>query len=324
MSEIIKWGIIAPGGIAKKFASDLKLVPNAELYGIASRKAERAMAFAKEYGATRSYNSYQELVEDENIDVVYIASPHTFHYEQTMLCLNNGKHVLCEKPMGMNAREVAEMSKLAKEKSLFLMEAFWTQFHPSFKRCLELVENNSLGDIHSLSADFGFTAENNPESRLLNKKLGGGALLDIGIYPVFFAISIMGKPSKIKASGIIGETGVDLSNSMIFENSTMNCLANLSSTLIANTPVEAIVAGTKGYIRLNSQWHCPTSLQIVINGKETIESFEEKGFGYEHEAIEVTNCLLEGRTESKLLTLDKSLLLHTTLDEVRQQIGLSY
>ena len=325
MKKTIKWGILAPGHIAEKFASDLKLVKNATLHAVASRSIERSRDFANRFEVENYYGSYEELTKDKDIDVIYIASPHPFHYEHTKLCLNNGKHVLCEKPMGMNAREVQEMSTLAKEKGLFLMEAFWTQFHPSFKRCMELVNNKEIGDIHTINADFGFfVSSENVNGRLLNKELGGGALLDIGIYPVFFALTFMGKPDKIIANGILGPTGVDLNNQIMFQQNKNQCLANLTSTIQANLPTEAIIAGSKGYLRLNRMWHCPTSLEISINGKTTTEQFEEAGYGYEHEAEEVTQCLLEEKQESNIFPISKSMLLHSTLDEVRRQIGLKY
>ena len=202
MNKTINWGIIAPGKIAQKFASDLKLVEGANLLAVASRDETRAKEFALEYNAQKHYGSYLDLVKDPDVDVVYIASPHPFHFEQSLLCLNHGKHVLCEKPMCMNVQEVKQLIDVAQSKNLFLMEALWTRFIPSFVKCKNLVEQGEIGEILYIQADFGFRAEYDVQRRTFNKELGGGSLLDIGIYPVFFALEIAGKPWEIKATGI--------------------------------------------------------------------------------------------------------------------------
>lgn len=324
MKKQINWGIIAPGGIAEKFASDLKLVSDANLIAVASRNSDRAKSFSEKFNSEKYYGSYEDLVNDDDVDVVYIASPHTFHYQHTLLCLNHGKHVLCEKPMGMNVQQVKEMESLAKEKGLFLMEAFWTRFSPSYLKCRQLIENGEIGEIQLLQADFGFKANNDINGRLLNKELGGGALLDIGIYPVFLALSLLGEPDTIKSSGILGPTGVDLSNAIILEYKSKNALATLSSTLLANTPIEAVISGSGGSIKFERQWHCPTSLEVTINNEVTIFNFKEKGFGYQYEAKEVNDCLLKGKQNSNIFPVSQSILLHTTLDAIRHQIGLKY
>ncbi|PKP37236.1 MAG: hypothetical protein CVT98_06340 [Bacteroidetes bacterium HGW-Bacteroidetes-15] len=324
MNKVINWGIIAPGRIARKFASDLKLVENANLLAIASRDIDKAREFAKEFGADRFYGSYEELVHDPDVDVVYVASPHVFHFEHSLLCLENGKHVLCEKPMGMNARQVMELARVADQRNLFLMEAFWTNFIPSFVKFRELVANGVIGDIKVIQADFGFKANYDINARTFNKELGGGSLLDIGLYPVFLALELAGEPDQIKASAIIGSTGVDETCSMIFNYPEKGIVANLSSSFLVSTPTEALIYGTLGTIKMHAQWHAPTRISIFKDGKEDVLKFDEPGFGYEHEIQEVVSCLLDGLTESKSFPLTKSILLHQALDRVRAEIGLRY
>lgn len=324
MKKTVNWGIIAPGKIARKFASDMKLVEGANLYAVASRDISRAKEFANEFGAEKYYANYHELVKDPGVDVVYIASPHPFHFEQSLLCLNNGKHVLCEKPICMNAQEVAQLVDVAQSKKLFLMEALWTRFIPSFMKCKEMVEKGEIGEVLGIHADFGFKAEYNTQFRTFNKELGGGSLLDIGIYPVFLALEIAGKPDKIEATGVFGETGVDESCIITFMYSDPKIVALLSSTFLLDTPTEAIISGTRGSIKLHGKWHAPTKLSLIKNGKEELFTFDEPGFGYQYEIQEVMECLSGGELQSKGFPLEKSLLLHRTLDEIRRIIGLSY
>lgn len=324
MEKTWNWGIIAPGRIAEKFASDLKLVKGATLYAVASRNLDRAQQFASHFNAEVAYGSYEELATDPRVDVVYIASPHAFHFEQSMLCLRNGKHVLCEKPMGINAQQVEELSRVASKNNLFLMEALWTKFSPSFSKCYQMVTNGDLGDIRYIQSNFCFKAEYDITKRLFNKNLGGGSLLDIGIYPVFFALEMVGKPDAILASAAIGSTGVDESCSVIFHYQRPGILANLSSSFLVNAPTEALIAGSKGYIRMHSKWHEPTNFEVVIDGEKQHYSFDEPGFGYQYEIEEVIKCLNRGDLQSTEFPLAKSLRLHETLDSIRQQIGLEY
>ncbi|HPF94273.1 MAG TPA: Gfo/Idh/MocA family oxidoreductase [Tenuifilaceae bacterium] len=324
MKKVINWGIIAPGRIARKFASDLKLVDNANLLAVASREINKAKEFAHEFDAQRSYGSYVELANDPDVDVVYVASPHVFHYEHSLLCLHKGKHVLCEKPMGMNAQQVKELAMVADQRNLFLMEAFWTNFIPSFVKCREIVANGVIGDIKVIQADFGFKANYDVNARTFNKELGGGSLLDIGLYPVFLALELAGEPDQIKASAIIGSTGVDETCSMVFNYQKKGIIANLSSSFLVSTPTEALIYGTLGTIKMHTQWHAPTSISIIKDGKEDTLTFNEPGFGYEYEIQEVVSCLLSNLKESSGFPLSKSILLHQTLDRVRAEIDLSY
>jgi predicted dehydrogenase len=324
MEKPINWGILGTGRISEKFAADLQFVPNARLAAIGSRDAARAFKFADKFHAPKSYGSYKDLASDQDIDVIYIGSPHISHCENTLVCLDKGKAVLCEKPFAMNEKEVLRMVSKARAKNLFLMEALWTRFIPAIKKAFELVESGAIGDIVHIKADFGYKAQYDPAWRLFNKELGGGSLLDIGIYPVFLILLLLGEPDEIAADAIIGRTGVDELVSAYFKYNNGK-MATLYSTLIADTPGEAEISGTKGYIRINHMWHMSRSLEMHLNDGQT-ESFEfsSQGMGYEYEAAEATNCLQKGLKESALLPLDFSLRLIRVLDRMRKQCGLAY
>jgi predicted dehydrogenase len=324
MRRTISWGILGTGRISSKFALDLQLAPDARLAAIGSRDPDLAREFAQKNNVEKAYGSYEELAADKDIDVIYIGTPHTSHCENALLCLENGKAVLCEKPFAMNEKEVARMITKAREKNVFLMEAIWTRFIPAIRKALELIECGAIGDIVHIKADFGYKAQYDPTWRLFNKELGGGSLLDIGMYPVFLILLLMGEPDEIAADAIIGRTGVDELISAYFKyyNGKM---ATLYSTLIANTPVEAEISGTKGHIRINRMWHMSRSLVLHLNNgqSETFE-FSYRGMGYEYEAEEVTSCLQSDLKESELLPLEFSLRLIKVLDRMRQKCGITY
>jgi len=209
MGKNINWGILSTGRISEKFAFDLQFVPNARLAAVGSRDAARAFEFAGKVNAPKAYGSYEALASDNDIDVIYIGTPNISHCENALLCLDRGKAVLCEKPFAMNEKEVLRMVSKAREKNAFLMEALWTRFIPAIKKALELIESGAIGDIVHIKADFGYKAQYDPAWRLFNKELGGGSLLDIGIYPVFLILLLLGEPDEIAADAIIGRTGVD-------------------------------------------------------------------------------------------------------------------
>lgn len=211
------WAILGCGKIAKKFALELKTLPNANLYAAASRNLENATSFASEFGFDRAYGSYEEMVKDSNVDVVYIATPHSHHLEHSLLCLNNKKAVLCEKAFAINSKEVKQMVEASKKNNTFLMEAFWVRFRPKFKTVLELIKNEDLGKLKMLKSDFNFLGDYNPNNRLFNLDLGAGSLLDIGIYPVFTSLMFLGKPTQIKASPIFSPTGSEESITSVFK-----------------------------------------------------------------------------------------------------------
>jgi predicted dehydrogenase len=322
-TKTYKWGILGPGKIAHKFAKGLAQVPGAELYAVASRSVAKAEEFAKEFNATKFYGSYEDLVKDEEVDIIYVATPHVFHREHTLLCLKHKKAVLCEKPFAMNKEQVNEMILTAKKENIFLMEALWTYFLPHYQYVLELVKSEKFGKITGLEADFGFEAPYLPENRLLNKDLGGGSLLDIGIYPVFAALTLLGKPDTISAKAEFSETGVDESCNIVF-NYQNGVRAHLLSTIDKTTPTTATINFEKATVTINRRFHEPTSVTILHNDQEETISFDVNTNGYNFEAEHVQQMLAQGRTESTVMSFEKSLELIGLLDGIREEIGLVY
>ena len=323
MTRPIYWGILGPGRIARKFADGLKVLPRAKLLAVASRSLDRANQFGEEYHVPHCYGSYEELVQNPAVDVVYVATPHVEHHAHTLLCLNHRKAVLCEKPFAMNTEQVREMVELARQNGTFLMEALWTRFLPSMQRVLDLVAEGAIGEVRALQADFGFRAEFKPEGRLFNPALGGGSLLDIGIYPLFLATTLLGKPGRVKALAHLGSTGVDeqCSVSLGYDGA----VATFHSTLLANTPTEAYLAGTRGGIRMHTRWLAPTSFTLHQDGQEPVLIRPDSiGNGYQYEAEEVMQCLREGRIESSRMSHRDSLLLMEVMDLIREEAGIHY
>ncbi len=320
----INWGIIGLGKIANRFANDIALSGNAVLYAVASRDLTKAKNFSQKYNAFKYFNSYEKLLKDPDIDVVYIATPHTFHFENVMKCLKYGKHVLVEKPMGMNGKEVSTIINEAKSRNLFLMEGIWTRFIPATKKLIELLKLNIIGDIISVKADFGFKAYFDPQSRIFNKSLGGGSLLDIGIYPIYLSLLVLGIPADIKAMARITETGVDSYCAMLFDYQN-SAKAMLESTTEADTPIESYIYGTEGYIKLHRRFHHARKISVHINGKEEkVYDLDYEGEGLLYEIQEVNTCILNNETESKKLPLTTSLSLIQIMDQVKEKIGLRY
>jgi predicted dehydrogenase len=324
MSRPFHWGIIGPGKIAHQFAQDIQKTEGARLHAVASRSMDRAQDFARQYQAPHAFGSYTSITECPDLDAVYIATPHTGHYENTLLCLNAGIPVLCEKAFALNAQQARQMVEKAREKNVFLMEALWTRFLPTTLKILDLLEENTIGEVVSVKADFGFQAPFNPESRLFDPELGGGALLDIGIYPVFLALLILGKPTHIRAMANMGSTGVDMDTGMLFQYADGR-MAHLHATLLARTKTEAFIYGKKGTIHIHTRWHEPTSFSLIKeDGRPVNYPFEWTTNGYSYEAKEVMRCISEGLTESPLWPLQKTLDLMSLLDAIRSEIGLKY
>lgn len=321
--KIINWGIIGLGKIANKFASDLSKASGAQLYAVASREQAKADSFASTYNASYAYDSYESLVKDPNVDAVYIATPHSLHKEHSILCLNHKKAVLCEKPFAMNRDEVEEMIAVAQANDVLLMEALWTYFLPHYQKVLELLHSKRMGTITKLEADFGFEPIVDMDSRLFKKSLGGGSLLDIGIYPIFVALSTLGIPLTIDAKATFFDNNADSSCTMIF-NYNKGVKAFLKSTLLENTPTEAIIHCDNGTIKINSRFHQPTSVTIIQNGIEEHLDFETDAIGYNYEIEHFSNLVRAGIKESPIMTYDFSRNLMTLLDDIRQIIGLNY
>ncbi|MEO9077060.1 MAG: Gfo/Idh/MocA family oxidoreductase [Gelidibacter sp.] len=321
--KTIRWGIIGLGKIANKFAKDIQTIENCQLYAVASRHQEKANSFAKQYNAIKAYGDYESLVADPDIDAVYIATPHSSHKEYSILCLNHKKAVLCEKPLAMNIHDVEEMIAVAKINNVLMMEALWTYFLPHYKFVLNELKSGKFGAITKVEADFGFRPKFDSTSRVFKKSLGGGSLLDIGIYPIFAALSTLGKPIDIDAKAIFFDNGADASCDIIF-NYYNGVKAFLRSTLLEETPTEAIFYCEKGQIKINSRFHEPSTVTVIYNGKETTHDFGYKTIGYNFETEHFNDLLRNGKTESPIMTYDFSRNLMLILDDVRHLIGLKY
>lgn len=320
--SVIKWGIIGIGNIAEKFTQDLETVAGCKLYAVASTNLERAQAFAVKHNADFAYGSYEEIFNAPDLDVVYIATPHTTHAYCTKLCLEKKVAVLCEKPFAMNETEVNSMLDSAKENDTFLMEAMWTRFLPTTLKTLELVENGAIGEIKTIHADFGFKADFKPERRLFNPKLGGGALLDIGIYPAYLSLLLLGYPSDIEAMSLIGSTGVDETTSFLFRYD-QNATAVLNCTILANTNTDAWIYGSKGKIQIHSRFHESKKVTLFKDGEAPVDyEFDRQTRGYNFEIEEVHRCLKEGSKESKLMPHTMSRKLIHLLDKIREKAGI--
>ncbi|WP_115463111.1 Gfo/Idh/MocA family protein [Winogradskyella aurantiaca] len=319
----VQWGILGTGKIASKFASEFQFIANSKIHSVASRSLEKAKSFARDHNIDTYFGCYQELLKEPEIDAIYIATPHSLHCENTLAALKNDKSVLCEKPLAMNLKEVNLMTNKAKEKELLLMEGLWTAFLPHFQFVLRHIKTGQLGKLQSLTADFGFPITENPHSRLYKKSLGGGSLLDIGIYPVFLALSCMGKPESIDARADFFENGVDKSCEITFKYNDGR-EAILSSTFAKHTPTEAILKFEKGDLKINSRFHEPTSLELITYPKQQSIKFPARGIGYSYEIEHFNELIRNKETQSPIMSYQMSSELMSILDRIRAKIGLVY
>ncbi|MBD2870254.1 Gfo/Idh/MocA family protein [Paenibacillus arenilitoris] len=322
--QTIKWAILGPGGISSTFAKDLAYAEGAELIAVGGRNLEKAERFAKEYNIPRAYGSVDQLAGDEDVDIVYVGTLHPAHKDNVLAMLRAGKAVLCEKPFCMNAAEAKEMIEAAGENKVFLMEAMWTRYLPPIVKVREWIAEGRIGEVRLLKADFGFNIGWQPQSRLLDPALGGGALLDAGIYPVSFASMIFGgQPSKIMSSARIGETGVDEQFSLLFEYEGGRAAA-LNGAVQLGMVSDAYIYGTKGHIHVpNFLFGKSASLHVAQEEPVKFED-DRQSKGYAFEAEEAMACLREGRLESSVMPLRETLDIMATLDEIRRQWGLRY
>ncbi|NJN97826.1 MAG: Gfo/Idh/MocA family oxidoreductase [Anaerolineales bacterium] len=324
MMDKIRWGILGTGAIAHKFATGLKAASGAELAAVGSRAQATADQFGDTFGVPRRYASYEALAGDPEVDVIYVSTPHPLHKDNTLLCLEAGKAVLCEKPFALNAAETEAMINLARQKKLFLMEAMWTRFLPAVIKVRQLIADDVIGEVRMLMADLGFRAEFDPTGRLFDPALGGGALLDVGIYPVSFASMIFGTPAKVTSLAHLGATGVDEQSAMLLSYAGGQ-LSILAAAVRVDIPSEAIIMGTKGQIRVHAPIYCPVRLTLSRpeQGEEIID-LPLEGNGYNYQALEVMNCLRNGWLESATMPLDETLAIMRTMDEIRAPWGLKY
>jgi dihydrodiol dehydrogenase / D-xylose 1-dehydrogenase (NADP) len=324
MAQQIRWGILAPGRIAHKFAKGLTGTDSGVLHAVGSRSMERAQSFATEYGAPNVHDSYEALASDPDVDAVYIANPHNYHRDAAVLCLEHGKAVLCEKPFAVNAREAREMVDASIKNSAFLMEAMWTRFMPAMQQARAWIDAGRIGEIRRIDAHFGFRSGWEPEGRLLNPALAGGALLDVGIYVASFAYWMMREdPVAVSGYASIGETGVDEQNALLFRYQS-GALASLSSAIRTATDNRAVVFGTDGRIEFPAPFFMATGC-VLHSGEQTVE-FEQPFLsnGYEYQAIEVAKRLQAGENESPILPRDESIRIMERLDTLRELWGLRY
>lgn len=324
MTSTIRWGILGAGRIAEKFAAALNYTEGAELYAVASREAAKAKSFAAGYGASRHYGRYEDLAKDPAIDIIYIATPHAFHYEHTFLCLSQGKAVLCEKPMALNHRQASAMVSEARQRELFLMEGMWTRFMPSLNKAKELVDAGAIGELRHIDADFGFEAPYDEQERLYNRALGGGSLLDVGVYPIFLASFFLGMPSVVKAVAHKAGTGVDDYCHALLQYSGGQS-AHIFSAISVRTALQATITGTKGRLVLAEPWYKSEQLMMELNNGETSTfSFPRGCNGFEYEIQEVMDCLANGFKECPAMPLDLTLQMSRLMDEIGRQGDVEY
>lgn len=323
MSYTFKWGIIGPGKIARKFAEAVQNVKGAELYAVGSRSLENAQQYAREFNVTRAYGSYESLVCDPDVDIVYVATPHAFHKEHSILCLENKKAVLCEKPLAHTYNDVREMIAASVEHNTFLMEAMWSRFLPPVNKALELIAKDEIGAVTHLSADFGFRVSFDEAHRLHDLKLGGGSLLDVGVYPLFLALTILGAPSSLEATAKLSPTGADEWFRGVLNYASSR--AEIYSSIVEDTARTALITGTKGSIEFVSPWYRQTSL-ILKKDNGTIREieFEYSGNGFEPQIMETMKCVREGKIESAVMPHWFSDLQSRVVGELCSKGGIFY
>jgi predicted dehydrogenase len=319
----VRWGILGPGRIARSFAEGLQSVDRAVLQAVGSRSLASARAFAEALGVPNVHDSYEALARDPEVDIIYVATPHPFHKAHTLLALGGGKAVLCEKPFAMNAREAEQMIAAAKAHGRFLMEAMWSRFLPHVQRALTLIRQGAIGEVRQLMADFGFRTEVNPQSRLFAPELGGGGLLDVGVYAVSLAQLLFGEPTEIHALANLGQTGVDEEAAILLQHAGGE-LSLLSCAVRLNTPQEATVIGSEGILKLAAPWWRPSHLVLSRGGREEHIDVPHVGNGYNYQVQAVHAALAGGKLECDIMPLADSLAVMQTLDAIRSQWGLRY
>lgn len=323
MSEPIRWGIISTGWIARQFARALKTLPQAELAAVGSRRQRTADAFGDEFGIPRRFGSYADLCSDPEVDVVYIGTPHSFHHRDALMALEADKHVLVEKAFTLNAREAREIIELAREKGLFAMEAMWTRFFPLMTRLRELLAEGEIGELKMVRADLSHIVPYDPSNRFFEPQLGGGALLDLGVYPISLASMVLGTPQTVAGEAHIGQTGIDEQGACVLGYEAGQ-LAVLSFSIGTNAPREAAICGTEGIVQINGRWQGPASMTVTQGSDSRLIELPFDGNGYQFEAIEVMDRIRAGDTESEVMPLDETLAIMGVMDELRSQWGLIY
>ena len=325
--QSVRWGILATGGIAAAFTADLVDLPDAEVVAVASRSEDSARAFAERFGIGRAYGDWNALAEDADIDVVYVATPHSAHRAAAGLCLTAGRNVLCEKAFTLNAREAEELVALAADRGSFLMEAMWMYCNPLIHRLKALVDDGAIGEVRTVQADFGLAGPFPPSHRLRDPAQGGGALLDLGVYPVSFAHLLLGEPSDVMAKAVLSEEGVDLQTGALLSWDS-GALASLHCSLTGGTATTASVTGSRGRIDIPDGFFHPDRFVLHRDGRDPEEFTADPADGprnsLKHEAREVMRALRAGETESPLVPLEGTLAVMRTLDAIRDRVGVRY
>ncbi|GGZ10776.1 oxidoreductase [Streptomyces poonensis] len=327
VGERVRWGILATGGIAATFTADLVDLPDAEVVAVASRSMDSAKAFAERFGIPRAYGDWASLAADEDVDVVYVATPHAAHRAAAGLCLEAGRNVLLEKPFTLNAREAEELVALARQHGGFLMEAMWMYCNPLVRRLADLVRDGAIGEVRTVQADFGLAGSFPPSHRLRDPAQGGGALLDLGVYPVSFAQLLLGEPADVTARATLSEEGVDLQTGALlsWEN---GALAQLHCSIVGGTSTSAYITGSHGRIDVPYGFFFPEHFVLHRDGREPETFKADPAAGprnsLKHEALEVMRALRAGETESPLVPLDGTLAVMRTLDAIRSRVGVRY
>lgn len=320
----ISWGIIGTGHIANKFANAIGIVDEAELFGVASRDILKAQDFMEKHNCRKAYGCYEEMVCDEGIDAVYIATPHTLHKENMLLCINAGKAVLCEKPFTLNADDAKEVMEAAREKGVFVMEAMWTRCLPAIRKSLEWIKLGYIGEVRMFYANFGFVSNRDPLGRHRNPNLAGGALLDVGVYPITLASLVFGAEPKVIASSVfIGDTGVDEHSAMIFDYENGG-IASISCGIDVDTDKDTLIVGTKGKIKIE---HFSRADETILFVNDEIKEIFREDFiknGFEYEIREASNAILNNRLESEQAPIEATINVLEVLDKLRKQWGLLY
>ena len=319
----IRWGILATGNIARKLAHDIDTMEDAVVAAVGSRSQAAANTFAEEFGVPHAYGSYDALIYDPNVDVIYVATPNHLHYQNTMACLRAGKPVLCEKPFALNARQAQEMIDYAERHNLFVMEAIWSRFIPAHRKLYELAWTGALGEIRAINAEFGFRAQFDPVSRLFDPSKGGGALLDLGVYALALAVKLLGTPDRVTGFAQLSATNVDEQVAIIL-GFPSGAVANITCAIRTQLSNDARIYGTKGRARLHEPFWRPNDLTTVIDGVEEHLTIPRQNWGYQHELEEVHRCLREGHTESPQMPHDDTLTIARIMDDLRRQWGVTY
>jgi predicted dehydrogenase len=318
-----RWGVVGPGGIATQLAEGMQMVDGGAITAVASRSQQRADAFGDRFGVPSRYGDVRSLLEDPHVDVVYVATPHAQHAATTLAALDAGKHVLCEKPLALSARQAEDMVERARARGLFLMEAMWSRFLPSYVALRDVLASGRLGEPLTVEADFGFRAPVVPEHRLFDRALGGGALLDLGIYPVQLCSMVLGPPDRVTGDGVLGSTGVDEQVAAVLHHPEGR-LGVVKAAIRVRLSCTARISCSRGSIDLPAFMHRPQHLEVSDrSGTERIECGYE-GEGLRFEVVEVHACLDAGRTESSTMPLDESISIAETLDAIRRVVGLEY